>query len=114
MRPDTSLPDAPLGAYRAAFLTGQAALIAELHAQAGGARWDVALNRSSVATARSNRHEKPRRLPALRGRPYLASRAGDPGWVLAHRLTTLRRARGGDSSWRRTLSKVPWTRKPPW
>jgi RNA polymerase sigma factor (sigma-70 family) len=48
-------PDAPLNTCPAAFLTGQASLIAELHAQAGGARWGVppgdfagALYRSAV------------------------------------------------------------------
>jgi RNA polymerase sigma factor (sigma-70 family) len=36
-------PDAPLNTCPAAFLTGHAALIAELHAQSGGARWGVPL-----------------------------------------------------------------------
>ena len=53
MRPDISLPDAPLGACPAAFLTAQAALIAELHAQAGGARWGVPLGDFAGALYRS-------------------------------------------------------------
>src|ERR1700730_16734329 len=53
MRPDISSPDAPLGACPAAFLTGQAALIAELHAQAGGARWGVPLGDFAGALYRS-------------------------------------------------------------
>ena len=53
MRPDISLPDAPLGACPAAFLTGQAALIAELHTQAEGARWGVPLGDFAGALYRS-------------------------------------------------------------
>ena len=52
MRPDISLPDAPLNTCPAAFLTGQAALIAELHAQAGGARWGVPLGDFAGALSR--------------------------------------------------------------
>ena len=46
-------PDAPLNTCPAAFLTRQAALIAELHAQAGGARWGVPLGDFAGALYRS-------------------------------------------------------------
>src|ERR1700680_1088066 len=46
-------PDAPLITCPAAFLTRQAALIAELHAQAGGARWGVPLGDFAGALFRS-------------------------------------------------------------
>src|SRR6202790_3915641 len=46
-------PDAPLNTCPAAFLTGQAALIAELYAQAGGARWGVPLSNFGDALYRS-------------------------------------------------------------
>jgi RNA polymerase sigma factor (sigma-70 family) len=50
---EISSPDAPLNTCPAAFLTGQAALIAELHAQAEGARWSVPLDDFAGALYRS-------------------------------------------------------------
>jgi RNA polymerase sigma factor (sigma-70 family) len=43
MSSEIASPDTPLNTCPAPFLTGQAALIAELHAQAEGARWGVPL-----------------------------------------------------------------------
>jgi hypothetical protein len=53
MSSEIASPDTPLNTCPAAFLTGQAALIAELHAQAEGARWGVPLSDFAGALYRS-------------------------------------------------------------